>query len=436
MFLKTPSDREAGETMEGRGKGLYWGWYVVAGAFLVTAINYGARYCFGVFLKPMALEFGWSRGVVSAGISLLTLAYGIGGIFTGRVIDRMSPRRLITIGAILAAAGMILTPLVRSPWQFFLTYGLLGGAGSACFGMVVCSASVGKWFITRRGIAIGTATIGPGVGTMVLAPLAGFIVGAAGWRTGFVCLAVLTLVAGVALAQTLMRRMKPEECGLLPDGNEEPPAAEAAWSGGPRLAPSPGQVLKDPRFWTLAVCYGFSVMALVATIVHVVPYALDLSIDRVAAASTVGMIGMASIAGRFFFGWLSDRLRDPKYAATLGFVFMAAGMGLLLSAGTAQALFLCAVLFGIGYGSLSPMMALLVADRFGREGLGSILGMVNFFAAGVGGSIGPLLAGAIYDVRGSYTPAWGLLLAALLTAAALMLLLRPAAAGRARGGPA
>jgi len=413
--------------MEAPNRGIYWGWYVVLGAFLITAVNYGARYSFGVFLKPMALEYHWSRGVVSAGMSLLTLAYGIGGIFTGRMIDRMLPRRLIRAGALLVAAGMILTLFVQSPWQFFLTYGLLGGAGSACFGMVVCNSSVGKWFIRRRGIAIGTSSIGPGAGTMILAPLAGFIVGAAGWRTGFVCLAVLTLVVGVCLSRIFMGKMKPEDYGLLPDGEKEPPKSETDWTGGPRVPLPLRAILRDSRFWILAVCYGLAVMTLLAVIVHVIPYAQDLRIDRVAAASAVGMIGMASIAGRFFFGWLSDRLRDPKYAAMAGFVSMAAGMGILLAAGTAGRLFACALLFGFGYGSLSTMMTLLVADRFGREGLGSALGMVNFFAAGVGGSIGPVLTGAIYDFQGTYTPAWVLHFAALVIATFLVLALKPAA---------
>jgi sugar phosphate permease len=132
--------------------GLYWGWYVVLGAFLIIGINYGARYSFGVFVKPMALEYHWSRSVISANISIMVLAYGVGGIFAGRLVDRIAPRWIITAGATLMAAGMFLTALIRSPWQFYFTYGVLGGFGAACLGLVVCNSSVGKWFIRRRGL--------------------------------------------------------------------------------------------------------------------------------------------------------------------------------------------------------------------------------------------------------------------------------------------
>ena len=149
---------------------LYWGWYVVLGAFLIMAINYGARYCFGVFVKPMSLEYHWSRSVISLGASVMVLSYGIGGIFSGYLLDRMVPRQIITIGAIISATGLILTGFVQSPWQFYLTYGVLCGGGTSCFGVVVCNASVGKWFIKKRGIALGTASVGVGVGTLYLVP--------------------------------------------------------------------------------------------------------------------------------------------------------------------------------------------------------------------------------------------------------------------------
>ncbi len=158
------------------------------GAFLILGINYGARYSFGVFIKPMVLEYHWSWSVISAGMSILVLAYGIGGIFSGRLVDRIAPRRLITAGggAALMAIGLFLTPFVHEPWQFYITYGLFGGFAAACFGVVVCNSSVGKWFIRKRGVAIGAASISVGVATMVLAPLAGWVVKVYGWRVGFV----------------------------------------------------------------------------------------------------------------------------------------------------------------------------------------------------------------------------------------------------------
>jgi len=408
------------------GRRIYWGWYVVLGAFLIMGINYGMRYSFGIFLKPMAQEYQWSRSAVSAGISILNLVYGIGGIFTGLLIDRIAPRWLITAGAIFTAAGLLLTTLVRESWHFYITYGLICGTGAGCFGVVVCNSSVGKWFIRKRGLAIGIASIGVGVGTMIMTPLAGYIVKVYGWQTGFVLMAVSVVTVGVLLSQILMGRTRPEDYGLKPDGDGEAVHGPGpAVAGGPRMAHSLRSVLVDSRFFILAVCYGLAVMVEMAAIVHQVPHALDRNIDKVAAASSVGMIGMASIGGRFFFGWLADRVRDAKYASMLGFLMMVAGMLLLSRATSATMLFVYAILFGFGYGSISILMPFLLADRFGRNLLGSAYGWLTFFVTGIGGGIGPIITGYLYDLWGTYDPAWLMNLAVLVVSTFLILALRP-----------
>lgn len=412
-------------------KGIYWGWYVVLGAFLIQGISYSARYSFGVFVKPMALDNEWSRSVVSAGISLMILTYGVGGIFAGRLSDRIAPRWIITGGAALMAGGVFLTALITSPWQFYLCYGVLGGFGASCMGVVVCNSSVGKWFIRKRGLAIGIASIGIGVGTMAMAPLAGYVVKVYGWQAGFVMMGAAVLLIGVVLSQWFMGKNRPEDYGLEPDGGDrtEERNAGPALAGGPRVPPSLRFVFADSRFWIMAVCYSLAVMAEMSALVHQVAYAQDLKIDKVAAASSLGVIGLASIAGRFFFGWFSDRISDVKYASALGFLFMAAGALLLLMTDSVTMLFAYAFLFGFGYGSIATMMPCLVADRYGRFLLGSAYGILTFFSAGIGGSAGPLIAGYIYDRTGSYTAAWILNLAVLVFVTFLILLLKKADTG-------
>ena len=406
--------------------GLFWGWYVVLGAFLIQAINYGARYSFGVFVKPMAEEYLWSRSVISAGMSVMVLAYGISGIFAGRLVDRIAPRWIITAGATLMAAGLFLTLLIREPWQFYVTYGVFGGLGAACLGVVVCNSSVGKWFVRKRGLAIGIASIGVGAGTMATVPLAGYVVKVYGWQMGFAAIGVFVLVIGVGLSQWLMGKTKPEDYGLRPDGGstESGPASDpepfAVPSGRPSLRP----VLRNSQFWIMVVCYSLAVMAEMSAMVHQVPYALDRQIDKVAAASSLGMIGMASIFGRFFFGWLCDRLRDAKYASALGFFFMAVGMFLLTRTTTVTTLFVYALLFGFGYGSITALMPFLLADRFGRHILGASYGLQVFFVMAIGGATGPMITGYIYDLTGSYANAWLMNLAALVIVTFLILTLK------------
>jgi sugar phosphate permease len=407
--------------------GLFWGWYVVMGAFLILAINYGARYSFGVFVKPMAAEYNWSRSMISAGMSIMVLAYGIGGIFAGRLADRIAPRWIITAGATLMATGLFLTALIREPWQFYLTYGVFGGFGAACLGVVVCNSSVGKWFVRKRGLAIGIASIGVGAGTMATVPLAGYVVKVYGWQLGFASIGVFVLIIGVGLSQWLMGKTKPEDYGLWPDGGK---AEEGGTSSPPAsCAGHPAQssmktVLRDSQFWIMVICYSLAVMAEMSAMVHQVAYALDRQIDKVAAASSLGMIGLASILGRFFFGWLCDRISDAKYASALGFFLMAVGMFLLLGTTTVTMLFVYALLFGFGYGSITVLMPFLLADRFGRHILGASYGMQVFFVMAIGGTSGPMITGYIYDLTGSYANAWILNLAVLVIVTFLILTLK------------
>jgi MFS family permease len=410
---------------------IYWGWYVVLGALLIQGINYGARYCFGVFVKPMALEYQWSRSVISAGMSIMIVAYGIGGIFAGRIVDRIAPRWIITAGAALMASGMFLTVLIRNPWQFYFTYGILGGFGAACLGAVVCNSSVGKWFIRKRGLAIGISSVGVGVGTMAMTPLAGYVVKIYGWQAGFILIGIAILVVGVVLSQWFMGKTRPEDYGLLPDGgavrdHDHGPVL----TGGPRVPPSLRSILRDSRFWLMAGCFSLAVMAEMSALIHQVAYAQDLKIDKLVAASSLGMIGMAGIFGRFFFGWLGDRVSDAKYAAALGFLLMAVGMFLLMKTTSVVMLFAYAILFGFADGCLGPLMPFLLADRFGRHMLGSAYGVLTFFAAGIGGGVGPVMAGYIYDRTGSYQGAWLLNLAVLLIVTFLILALKPAVAAK------
>jgi MFS family permease len=407
---------------------LFWGWSVVEGAFITIGLNYGDRYSFGVFLKPMCDDLGWSRSVVSFALSLAILFYGIGSILSGRLLDRFAPRWIITAGAALAAAGFVLTPYISTPLQLYIVFGVIYGLGASFFGIAACLSSVGKWFVRKRGVAIGITSIGIGVGTMLLTPLAGAIVKYFDWKTGFVVLGAVIFLLCTAVAQFLMGRTYPEKYGLLPDGAAKPP--ERADAPPDEAKPSYGQtvrlLLKDSRFWIIVVSFGGAGTAQMTVFVHQIAYAEEYGIDPVAAAALIGIIGIGSIAGRFFFGWLSDRLSDAKHSAGIGFSCMAAAMVILLLFHSLEFFYLFACLFGFGYGCLNPVMAILVMDRFGRNVSGTAYGLIAFFVVGIGGSLGPIFGGFMYDVTGSYTRAWQISLAVLVFVAALVEFLKPA----------
>ncbi len=383
---------------------IFWGWYIVGGAFLVMAMNYGARYCFGVFLKPMASEFALSRSVISLAAAINMLVYSFGSIFVGRMLDRVAPRWITTVGAGVAACGYLLTGFVDTPLGLYISYGVIVGLGSAGMGVVACSSSVSKWFVSKRGVAVGIASMGISLGTVMLTPLAGYIVMTFSWRFGLMALSFLMLIVGILVSQTLMRKTNPEAYGLLPDGQSIPvmhsPATTPAVSKISTLT-----LFRDSRFWTLAVCQGLAVMISMAVFVHQVAYATDNGISKMAAASSLAAISLTGFMGQFFFGWITDKISDPKYGSFIGVSFMLAGTINLLNVTSIFHLYIAALVYGFGYGSLAPMLPLIIANRFGRQFMGSIYGLLTFFI-GTGGAVGPVLGGFIYDHFGSYHYLW------------------------------
>jgi MFS family permease len=392
-------------------------------------------------VQPLTVENGWSRSAVSLAASINLMAYALGGIGAGRLLDRVAPRWIATAGAAAGAAGLLFCAAARTPLELYLAYGVLYGLGSAWAGTVPVTSSVGKWFVRRRGLAIGISSMGVGFGTITLIPVAAFIMERFSWKAGFYFIGLALLVPGGLIAQLLLRRTVPEAYGLAPDGACPAPAAGAAGLGsGPSSAPLPARsIIGDSRFRMLALCHGSAVMVSLMAFVHQVPYAVDNGIDKIAAAASLGAIGFAGLAGQFFFGWISDRIPDPKYSAALGYGVMAAGMIILLQARTVEMLLVYAVVFGFGYGCLGPLLPIIAADRFGRQTMGAVFGLLIFFVVGVGGALGPFLGGLVYDLTGSYRGAWGFNLGLLVAAAAGVIALkrsRPASASKTGAGNA
>jgi MFS family permease len=418
-----------------KGQGIFRGWYIVLGCFFLMSVNYGSRYCFGVFMKPMAGQYSWSISTVSLAASIYLFVYALAAIAVGRSLDKAGPRWLVLAGALTAAAGFVLGAHATTPVELYLAYGILFGLGSAATGVVVCNPYVGRWFVKKRGLALGISSMGVGFGTVVLSPVAGYFIKNYTWQDGFLFLGAVTLVAGLVVSQFLMRGTSPEACGCFPDGESCPGTeSEELRNSIQEVTIRWSDLARDSRFYVLAVGHGLPVMAFLTVMMHQVNYALDNGVEKIAAASSLGAVSIFGILGQFSFGWLSDRMKDPKYAACLGYAVMAAGMILLLQSTDAKALYLYAIVFGIGYGSLAPMLPVMIADRFGRHVMGSVYGLLTFFTVGVAGSVGPLLGGVIYDRTGSYRTVWVFNLVILVAAAVLILALRRGKGEGAQGG--
>ena len=392
----------------------------------MLTLIYGARYSFGIFVKPMFAEYNWPMTIISLAASVNLLMYAIGGVFAGWLLDRIAPKWITTVSVLLTTAGFIAASFVKSPLGFYLSYGVLVGIGSAGTGAVACTASIGKWFVKKRGVAIGIATMGIGLGTMVMAPLAGYVVKSFGWRVGFLGIGGLTCVVGIIMSQMFMGKDEPERYGLQPDGEPSPSSQSNVHpSESTVVKPSLKPVLADPRFWLLVVCNIFAVMTVMMTFVHQVAYAINNGIDKLEAAAAIGFIGIMGSGGKFFFGWLCDRIRDAKFSAALGFLLMAVGMFLLYRATNVIMLYGFAFFYGFGYGSLAPVTPYLISDRFGRQVLGGTYGLLTLFSTGIGGALGPILGGFIFDNAGTYRPGWMMNTIFLLIISLLILALNP-----------
>jgi MFS family permease len=352
-------------------------WRVVAVAFTAMFTTFGIAYSFGAFLLPVSDELGAGRGATAAVFSLTTLAFfGLGGL-SGPAVDRVGPRPVVLVGAVALGLGLLLTSRATSLWQAYLGHGLGVGLAVACC-YVPLVAVVGGWFERRRTVAVGVAVSGIGLGTLVGAPAAAALIEAVGWRQAYLVLGgvgVLVLLVCAALVRPAPVAVDAVHVPLLP-----------------RL-----------RTRSYAVLYTAGLLlsvALFVPFVHLPAFAESRGVGAVAAAALVGMIGAASIVGRLALGALAGRIGVLRTYQGC-FVLMAASFVLWLGAPSYPRLVVFALLLGVGYGGFVALGPPLVAEVFGVQGLGALLGVL-YTSAAVGSALGPPLAGVLIGDGSGY----------------------------------
>jgi MFS family permease len=390
----------------------FYGWFVVAAAFAVTFVGFGSAYTFSAFVASLQTEFSASRGSVSLVFSLAGFLYFGLGVVTGPLADRWGSRRLAVAGMILTGLGLATASAARSLTEVYLAYGLGVGLGIGC-SYVPAVGAVQRWFVRRRGFASGLAVSGIGVGTLVMPPLAAWLIDHLGWRNAYLVLGGTAAILGTGMA--LLIENAPQDRGLGPDGDPIP--AGSASTGGSGF--SVRQAIASRRFAALyAACLVCS-FGLFVPFVHLVPYALDHAVPSSRAVLLLGIIGVGSTAGRFFLGSLADRMGRQR---TL--LLMFAGMGLSLAAWTGLAGFWAlacfAFVYGVFYGGFVALLPALVMDYFGGRQISGIIGVL-YTSVGIGTLIGPSAAGFAFDVGHSYLLPILASAAANFAAAAIML---------------
>jgi len=388
----------------------------VAGAFTVLFVAYGAQYSFGVFFAALLEEFKWSRASLAGAFSLYAAAYCMFGFPAGRLTDLWGPRTVIAFGGVFLGSALAGMALVTQLWQPYVLYGLVAALGMGT-AYVPCNSTVVKWFVARRGLAVGLASAGGSVGTFVLPPVAQLLVTAVGWRTAYVVFG-----AGVFLVLNLVARLMhrdPESLGLHPDGASTPPAAVAE-------ADSPwslGRAFRSSTFWLLGATFTATWIPVFIPLVHLVPFTRDLGYSPLVAASAVSALGVGAVIGRLVMGGVSDRIgRRPTVGIAMA--LQAVAFTGFLGAHGLITLFGTAVVFGYSYGAISTLFPAIVGDFFGRGQAGVLVGFL-FALAGAMAGWGPVIAGRIYDTTGSYDLTWVLGAALNVVAIALLSVVRP-----------
>jgi len=395
-------------TMAARGR------TAVAVTFVTLGLTYGIWYSYSVFLVALLRDFGWSRSVLAGAFSLFVMVHGLSGPVLGWLVERFGPRRVIVTGAALIGAGLALAAETRAAWQLYLAFGVIAAAGVSSTGWVPSVILVRGWFPSRIGTALGIASAGIGVGIFALVPLAQLLIDRFGWQWAFRVLGVL-VVAWVIPAAALLLRDPP---GRGPTARDRT-AAEAHVHSTPHWTLA--AALRSWRFWTIAGVFVTGSFATQTLLVHQVAYLVDHGVSALAAASVVGVVGLASVAGKTGWGALSDRF-GRELAYTLAFACVLASVGALVVAGARPSPvlpYVYAVLIGLGYAATAPLTPAVASDLFGGPRFPRIFGVLHATNS-FGGAVGVWTAGYIFDVTGSY--ALGLWVTALMAVCAPALL--------------
>jgi MFS family permease len=393
----------------------YYGYIIVGTCFLIMTLAYGAQNAFGVFFKPMAKEFGWGRAETSGPFALCILVSGLLGIISGRLSDRFGSRKVVSLGGIILGLGFVLMSLINSLWQLYLFYGVLVAIGLSAI-YIPLVTMIARWFTKRRGLMSGIGISGIGFGIGVVPALASQLIIKFQWRTPLLVIGVVLMVSIALLAQLL--RNAPEI--ISPPSRPENQVKES-------LTVDEGfsfvEATRTRQFWMIFTAWFFYGFFYQIGIVHIVPYATDLGMSTITAATILTTIGLVGTVGRISQGFISDRLGN-KNTVFASYALMGLAYVGLAVVHFVWMLYIFAVIFGFLFG-IGILLIPMVAEYFGFKELGFISGVL-IFSNNLGGAIGPPLAGGIFDALGNYNLAFILCAAAGLVAGLIVLLLKPA----------
>jgi MFS family permease len=373
---------------------------LVALAFLHIGVGRGLHGTFGVFFVAMLDAFGWSRAITAGAISLAIIFEGICLPWAGGLIDRIGGRKTLISGGIVLFTGLFFASTISALWQFYFWIGIVSAVGIALVGMVPHVAIISREFPQRRGTALGIAWAGGGFGIVLLVPAAQLMIDKWGWSMAYVGLAAVTILLIIPPVQL-----------FLPAGRAKDRASASTEKSGGGQAESDWTVkgaLTNSAFWLLFIARTLASMGNQVIVTHQIAHAIDVGYEKVFAAAIFGLMGVISIGGRIFFGYLADMMNRQMVFALVQLV-SALGIFALLAMHDASMpwlLYAYAVCYGLGQGSRALVLSAISADIFHGKHFGAIFGYFTF-SIGLGGAVGAWLGGFLFDVTQSYAlPFW------------------------------
>ena len=380
--------------------------------FVTLGLAYGVWYAYSVFLVALAEELHWSRSLVAGAFAVFALVHGLSSPPLGWLADRVGPRRVFMTGGAVLALALIIDGAITRPLHLYLAFGILTSLGVTATALVPSVILIRGWFPRHFGTALGIASAGIGVGIFAVVPFCQVMIDAIGWRWAFRILGIVIALWTIPAALILVR---------------DPPPCSADDARRPTEEPTLAGALAHGPFWVLAIAQFCGNFVCQMLLVHQVAFLVDQGIPVMIAASAGGLVGLSSVFAKVGSGWAADVI-GRRTTFTTGMVFVLLSVGLLdviALSPHSTLVYIYGVLMGIGYAATVPIMPTVISHVFGHARFGAIFGALHL-ANAVGGAVGAWLAGAVFDMTGSYTSAFAAAAIAAVVAIGAVWMAQPA----------
>jgi MFS family permease len=368
-----------------------YGWVIVGVGALMTCVAMGAMMSLAVYLAPISETTGWSRGGVSATATLNFLCMGVAGFLWGTLSDRYGTRIVVLCGAVLLGIGLVAASQATSLWQFQLVYGVLVGVAAGSFYAPMIAAA-SAWIDQHRSLAVALVSAGMGVAPLTVAPIASWLTTTYDWRTAMLTIGIAA--SALLIPASLLVRQRP----AATSSGAQTPASAVATTSDVRMTAA--QAFRTPQFITLALAHFACCACHSGPIFHMVTYAMVCGIAPMAAVSVYGVAGLSGLGGRLVLGAMADRI-GAKPVLVAGLFVQALAAATYLAVGQLGEFYALSVIFGLAYGGVMPLYAILVREYFGEKIMGTVFGAITMVAS-LGMALGPWAGGLVFDAYNSY----------------------------------